>query len=118
MPFPALTTGSPTKSTIPSDPVEQVRITAAPSVAMPLTKEGARPPLAPSKGSRRSGAKQSAERHWEQQDLRSISPKHDTGREKTGAGEGKAERARTERRRLMKGAIRREATETVKPQAV
>lgn len=48
-------TGSPIKSTVPSDSVEEVRVMAAPSVAMPLFKEGARPPLAPAKTQREAG---------------------------------------------------------------
>lgn len=48
-------TGSPIKSTVPSDSVEEVRVKAAPSVAMPLFKEGARPPLAPAKTQREAG---------------------------------------------------------------
>lgn len=42
-------TGSTIKSTVPSDSVKEVRTVAAPSVAMPLFKEGAMPPLAPAK---------------------------------------------------------------------
>ena len=48
-------TGSTIKSTVLSDSVKEVRIMAAPGVAMPLFKEGARPSLAPAKTQREAG---------------------------------------------------------------
>lgn len=48
-------TGSTIKSTVPSDSVEGVRVMAVSSVAVPLFKEGARPPLAPAKTQREAG---------------------------------------------------------------
>lgn len=111
-------TGSTIKSAVPSDSAEEVRVTAAPSMVMPPFKEGARPPLAPVKTQREAGAKHSIERGWKQQDLRSIHPKHDTSWEKAGTREGRAEEAGMKTQRLMKGTIRREATETGKPNVV
>lgn len=40
-------TGSTIKSTVPSDSVKEVRIMTASNTAMPVFKEGTRPPLPP-----------------------------------------------------------------------
>lgn len=86
---------------------------AVPSVAMPLFKESARPPLAPAKTQREAGLSKAQSGAGNSKIFAHINPKHDAGWEKMGTREGNAEKAWTEGQHLMKGTIRREAMETV-----